>query len=63
MTTVPLLSALVSLDEVFTAWNDAGPNPKAHHAAKYKLRQEWPALAGALDQLTAVMSDDPEPRL
>ena len=61
-TSVPLLSALVSLEEVFNAWNDAGPVPPIHRKAKRKLRQEWPALAGALDQLTAVLTDDPEPR-
>jgi hypothetical protein len=60
--TVPLLSALRSLEEVYNAWNDAGPAPSIHRAAKRKLRSEWPALAGALDQLTAVILDDPEPR-
>ncbi|UYL87660.1 hypothetical protein SEA_VRESIDENCE_56 [Arthrobacter phage VResidence] len=62
MQSVSLLSALVSLEEVFNAWNVEGPAPALHRKAKRKLRSEWPALAGALDQLTAVMLDDPEPR-
>lgn len=61
-TSVPLLSALTSLEEVFNAWNEAGPAPAHHRSMRYKLRQEWPVLAGALDQLTAVITDDPEPR-
>lgn len=59
---MPLAHALRSLEEVFNAWTDAGPVPAYHQRMKYRLRQEWPALAGALDQLTAVITDDPEPR-
>lgn len=51
-----------SVDEVFAAWNEPGPVPAHHHKAKRKLRSEWPALAGALDQLTAIITNDPEPR-
>lgn len=51
-----------SAEEVFAAWNEPGPVPTHHHKAKRKLRSEWPALAGALDQLTAVITNDPEPR-
>ncbi|UJQ86846.1 hypothetical protein PQE16_gp56 [Arthrobacter phage Reedo] len=53
---------LRSLEEVYAAWNDAGPVPAIHRRAKRRLRSEWPALAGALDQLTAVITDNPEPR-
>lgn len=53
---------LLALEELYNAWNDAGPAPKHHHRAKRRLRSEWPALAGALDLLTAVVLDDPEPR-
>ncbi|CCQ44335.1 hypothetical protein ARTSIC4J27_259 [Pseudarthrobacter siccitolerans] len=58
----PIVPLVRSLEEVYNAWNDSGPFPPIHRRAKRKLRQEWPALAGALDQLTAVVLDDPEPR-
>jgi hypothetical protein len=59
---VSLLHALRSLEDVFDAWNEPGPHPSFHRRAKARLRSEWPALAGALDQLTAVITDNPEPR-
>lgn len=59
---IPVVPVLESSIEVFNAWNDAGPVPSVHHKAKRKLRSEWPALAGALDQLTAIITNDPEPR-
>lgn len=54
--------ALRALEELYNAWNDSGPVPKRHHRAKARLRSEWPVLAGALDLLTAVILDHPEPR-
>ncbi|UDL14662.1 hypothetical protein SEA_KEALII_56 [Arthrobacter phage KeAlii] len=59
---VSAVAAFRSLRDVFLAWNDPGPHPPTHYKAKRKLRSEWPALAGALDQMTAVMLNDPEPR-
>jgi hypothetical protein len=58
----PVRHVFRSLEEVFLAWNDAGPVPAHHRREKARLRAEWPALAGALDQLTAVVLQDPEPR-
>jgi hypothetical protein len=57
-----LRPAIRSLEEVVIAWNDPGPVPEIHYRAKRRLRAEWPALAGALDLLTAVVLEDPEPR-
>jgi hypothetical protein len=35
------------------AWVVPGPRPDIHAEAQDRLRREWPALAGALDALTA----------
>lgn len=45
--------------EALRAWTVPGPAPRRHALAQRRLRQEWPALAGALDLMaaTAIASD------
>lgn len=45
------LETLELNDGVCKAWTEPGVSPDYHYAMKAKLRQEWPALAGALDRL------------
>lgn len=40
-------------NSVRAAWIIEGRSPLAHRAAQEKLRQEWPALATAIETLVA----------
>ncbi|WIC90209.1 hypothetical protein SEA_VROOMVROOM_59 [Arthrobacter phage VroomVroom] len=41
---------------VLAAWLDPGPYPRHHARAQERLRKEWPTLAIALEQLSAVIA-------
>lgn len=40
------------IEAVIKAWNDAGPAPRIHEAAKEKLKKDWPALYKAVKELS-----------
>lgn len=44
-----------AVDNVVKAWTDAGPYPPEHHRQAQRLRDEWPALANALDELSSLV--------
>lgn len=37
------------LARILSAWTVEGPNPEYHRLVKLQLRENWPALATALD--------------
>lgn len=39
------------IQAVIDAWNKPGPRPEIHRQAQQQLRQEWPALARAIQGL------------
>lgn len=40
-----------TVERLRRAWLDAGPNPAVHSAAKSRLRDSWPTLYNAIEEL------------